>query len=104
MNKNFTNQRQIKKAMQCMVFSILAASTLNPQLAQAKSANSFQVSQQQESIVVKGTVRDAKDGLPLPGVTISTAQGQVIAATNVDGAFSVQVKRGTVLSFNMIGY
>jgi TonB-linked SusC/RagA family outer membrane protein len=85
-------------------FSILAASTLSPKLALAKSAVSFQVSQQQETILVKGTVKDAKDGLPLPGVTISTAQGQVLAATNQDGAFSVQVKKGTVLSFNMLGY
>ncbi|MCH7396644.1 TonB-dependent receptor [Belliella sp. DSM 107340] len=53
---------------------------------------------------VTGVVTDAKDGLPIPGVTVlikGTTRG---VATDLDGKFSLNAEPGEVLVFSFIGY
>ncbi len=87
-----------------MLFRYLHLYTQSPQQLFAAPAKVTGIYQQQEFITVKGTVTDAQDGLPLPGVTISDQNRKVIGATDNHGVFKVKVAKGTTLSFNMIGY
>lgn len=53
---------------------------------------------------VSGTVTDAADGQPLPGVNVSVQGTSNGAMTNVDGTYSIEVGNGTTLVFSFIGY
>ena len=65
--------------------------------------SSFFVSAQ--NITVKGVVKDAKTGEPLPGVNIAvknTSKGDI---TDLDGNYTIaNVPRGAVLVFSYLGY
>lgn len=53
---------------------------------------------------VTGTVVDATDGSPLPGVTVlhkGTTNG---TTTNMDGNYSLSVDKGQILVFSFVGY
>lgn len=53
---------------------------------------------------VTGTVTDAKDDSPIPGVSVlvkGTGKGTI---TDFDGKFSLAVKAGEILQFSFIGY
>ncbi|TAJ14109.1 TonB-dependent receptor [Marinilabiliaceae bacterium JC017] len=57
-----------------------------------------------QEITLTGTVTDAADGSPLPGVTIAiktTTRGTI---TIPDGTYSVVVNKGETLVFSFIGY
>lgn len=58
---------------------------------------------QQEMVSLKGKVLDDFNQLT-PGVTITGAERKAIGVTNVRGEFSVNVAKGTVISFEMIGF
>ncbi|SKB44408.1 SusC/RagA family TonB-linked outer membrane protein [Daejeonella lutea] len=58
----------------------------------------------QDLITVKGTVVDGGDALPLPGVSIADAQRKVLGITDVNGAFSIRIPKGTEVRFNYLGY
>lgn len=54
---------------------------------------------------VTGTVTDGVDGSPLIGVTVMVKGGEVGTATDVDGAYSVEVAGAAdILVFSYIGY
>ncbi|WP_215224043.1 TonB-dependent receptor [Echinicola shivajiensis] len=54
---------------------------------------------------IKGTVTDANDGLPLPGVTIMVKGTHVGAVTDLDGKYTIDVPENSeVLIFSYIGY
>src|SRR6187399_1134424 len=54
---------------------------------------------------VTGKVTDAKDGSPLPGVTVAVKGTTTGTNTNTDGAFSLSVpSSGATLVFTFIGY
>ena len=53
---------------------------------------------------VSGTVTDAADGLPLPGVTVTVKGTKVGTVTNVSGAYSIKADGGAKLVFAFIGY
>lgn len=58
---------------------------------------------QESFIKVKGTVRDAS-GEPLIGVNV-VVKGQTVGAiTDLDGVFSLQVKKGDVIEISYVGY
>jgi TonB-linked SusC/RagA family outer membrane protein len=101
--KRFTQQNRMKRAGY-IAFSVLAFYTQTPQPLYAAATGIPGVYRQQELITIKGTVKDAQDGLPLPGVTISTQDRKVLGATDGNGGFTVRVTKGTTLTFNMIGY
>lgn len=52
---------------------------------------------------ISGKVAD-KDGLPLPGVNITTSVVTVSAVTDFDGNFTIKVNAGAPLKFSMVGY
>lgn len=51
---------------------------------------------------ISGKVTDAKDGLPMPGVTVQT-QAKVGVMTDFDGSYSIKANKGDVLTFSFIG-
>jgi len=54
---------------------------------------------------ITGVVKDAKDGVVLPGVNVMVKGTSVGSTTNVDGKYSVKVPSGsTILVFSFIGY
>lgn len=53
---------------------------------------------------VSGTVTDAADGQPLPGVNVSVQGTSNGAMTNIDGTYSIEVGNGSTLVFSFIGY
>ncbi len=54
---------------------------------------------------VRGTVTDASDGAPLPGVNIVVKGTTIGTATNVDGEYRINVEGDeTVLVFSFVGY
>lgn len=58
-----------------------------------------------QTINVKGTVKDAKTGDPLPGVSIIIKGTTVGTETDFDGLYSLsKVEKGAVLVFNYLGY
>ncbi|SHM77340.1 SusC/RagA family TonB-linked outer membrane protein [Mucilaginibacter sp. OK098] len=56
-----------------------------------------------QSGVVKGTVKDTK-GSPLPGVTVQVKGTNKSTSTSVDGNFSINADKGSVLLFRFIGF
>ena len=65
-------------------------------LTQAASAQTKEVS---------GRVTDAKDGSPLPGVTISVKNGTANTVTLGDGSFKLSVpENASTLVFSFVGY
>lgn len=61
----------------------------------------FSVVQAQE-IEVTGTVKDASDGVTLPGVSVLSSNKSV-AITDIDGNYSIKVNKGESLTFTFIG-
>lgn len=52
---------------------------------------------------ITGTVTDASDGSPLMGVIIKSQDQSATAITDLDGGYSVKVKKGDVLTFSYLG-
>lgn len=61
-------------------------------------------SAQAQMLKVKGTVVDANDKQPLPGVTVQVVGGTQKTATNAEGAFETSVPEKGQLRFYMVGY
>lgn len=59
--------------------------------------------QQEPTIQLKGTVKDSK-GEPLIGVNVKVKGAAVGAITDLDGNFTLQVKKGDVLEVSYVGY
>lgn len=53
---------------------------------------------------VSGTVTDASDGSPLPGVTVLVKGTTIGTATDVNGKYSLEIEPGTTLVFSFVGY
>ncbi|SMC61180.1 TonB-linked outer membrane protein, SusC/RagA family [Pedobacter africanus] len=104
MNKNFTHYGRFKTPFKYLAFAMILVFVQMPQMLKAGTglleSNLFQ----QETVTVKGTVKDAGDGSGLPGVTISDNQKKVLGVTDGNGVFTVKVVKGTEIAFNMIGY
>ena len=56
-----------------------------------------------QSMLVKGTVTSAADGEPLIGVTVMMKNSNVGTATDMDGNYSLEVKKGATLVFSYVG-
>jgi len=58
-----------------------------------------------QQTVISGKVKDARDGLPLPGVTVRVKGNPAGVQTDVDGNFQIQVSgKQNVLVFSYVGY
>jgi iron complex outermembrane receptor protein len=55
-------------------------------------------------VTVTGTVSDAGDGTPLPGVNILIKGTTSGAVTDIDGNYSMTVERDAILVFSYVGY
>ena len=53
--------------------------------------------------VVKGTIIDASDNSPIPGVSILVKGTKVGASTNFDGNYTIKAKIGDILVFSYLG-
>ncbi|WAC39612.1 SusC/RagA family TonB-linked outer membrane protein [Pedobacter sp. SL55] len=62
------------------------------------------VAQTSQNITVKGTVLDESDNTGVPGVSITDNSKRVLGLTDGKGDFSINVAKGTTVSFTMIGY
>lgn len=67
------------------------------------STNKLNVTEQDPTIQVKGTVKDTK-GEPLIGVNVKVKGNTVGAITDLDGNFTLQVNKGDVLEISYVGY
>ena len=104
MNKNSTHYVQFRKPFKYLAYALVVVFMQLPQMLTAGTGPLAGSLFFQETVTVKGTVKDSGDGQPLPGVTISDNQRKVLGVTDVNGAFSVKVAKGTEISFNMLGY
>lgn len=57
-----------------------------------------------QSRSISGKVTDAKDGLPLPGVSVQIKGESVGSTTDMNGSFTVNVAPGATLVFSHTGY
>lgn len=104
MNKNSTHYVQFRKPFKYLAYALVVVFMQLPQMLKAGSGPVVGSLFFQETVTVKGTVKDSGDGQPLPGVTISDNQRKVLGVTDVNGVFNVKVVKGTEVSFNMLGY
>lgn len=104
MNKNSTHYVQFRKPFKYLAYALVVVFMQLPQMLSAGTGPVAGSLFFQETVTVKGTVKDSGDGQPLPGVTISDHQRKVLGVTDVNGAFSVKVAKGTEISFSMLGY
>lgn len=104
MIRNSTNYMQFKKPFKYLAFAWIVVFMQLPQLLLAETGPVPVYLARQETVTVKGTVKDGGDGQSLPGVTISDSQRKVLGVTDGNGSFTVKAVKGTELSFNMIGY
>ena len=57
-----------------------------------------------QDIIVTGSVTDAADGTPLPGVNVVVKGADKGVGTDFDGNFRIEVAKGAVLEFSYVGY
>ncbi|TKC61074.1 SusC/RagA family TonB-linked outer membrane protein [Pedobacter hiemivivus] len=104
MIRNSTNYMQFKKPFKYLAFAWIVVFMQLPQVLLAETEPTPIYLARQETVTVKGTVKDGGDGESIPGVTISDSQRKVLGVTDGNGSFTVKAVKGTELSFNMIGY
>jgi len=65
----------------------------------------FPTKVQQEMVQIRGKIIDAQDNLTIPGVSISDhTNNKVLGVSDQNGNFSLNVLKGTEISFNFLGY
>ncbi|MDR6784199.1 TonB-linked SusC/RagA family outer membrane protein [Pedobacter africanus] len=104
MNKKSTHYGQCKTPLKYLAYALILVFMQLPQVLTAGTGPMLSTLFQQETVTVKGTVKDAKDGGALPGVTISDSQKKVLGVTDGNGVFTVKVVKGTEITFSMLGY
>ena len=57
-----------------------------------------------QDLAIKGKVTDASDGNSLPGVTIAVKNTTLGTISDIDGNYSLTVKKGATLVFSFVGY
>ncbi|MBN2612804.1 MAG: SusC/RagA family TonB-linked outer membrane protein [Bacteroidales bacterium] len=57
-----------------------------------------------QDIQIKGTVTGEDDGAPLPGVSVVVKGTRTGIATDINGAYSLEVPSGATLVFSAVGY
>ena len=68
------------------------------------SPNSSYAGEQQDKKLIRGTVLDAKNSTPLPGLTVVVKGTTVGSVTDFDGKYSISASNKDVLVFSFIGY
>lgn len=104
MNERSTHYKQFKKPFKYLAYAMVLVFMQLPLIHTAGASPAVSNLFQQETVTVKGTVKDGKDGEALPGVTISDSQRKVLGVTDGNGSFTVRAAKGTEISFSMLGY
>jgi TonB-linked SusC/RagA family outer membrane protein len=90
--------RSVNTFRKSSVFFVVLAFLIAPFWQQALAQNA-------QNIAVKGRVLDASDNSTIPGVSLVNAiTKKVIGQTDEKGAFSISIKKGTIVNFSMLGY
>ena len=92
----------ISTAFSCFANSLSAASSLVRTPAELNDLASV-VQQADDSYVLTGKVVD-ENGVPLPGVSVMIQGSKKGVASNVDGKFTIKVRKNDVLRFSFLGY
>jgi TonB-linked outer membrane protein, SusC/RagA family len=79
--------RVVQLAMACLAVALLTATSL-----------------QAQQVTTKGKIVSAKDGSPLPGVTVQVAGTTQGVTTGSDGSFSIDAPAGSKLVISYVGY
>lgn len=97
----FVHTQAYAKAFACLV---LAAGATTPMWAASETElNSSTEVVQQSTVTVKGVVKD-KNGDPIIGATVIEKGTKNGTVTNIDGQYSLNVKRGATIEVTYIGY
>jgi len=64
----------------------------------------FPLALQAQVKTIEGTVTEASNGLPLPGVNIKVQGSSEGTTTNLDGEYSIRANVGDTLAFSFIGF
>lgn len=73
-------------------------------VCQFSPKNSYAGEMQQDKKLIRGTVVDAKNSSPLPGLTVIVKGTTVGAVTDIDGKYSINASSKDILVFSFIGY
>jgi TonB-linked SusC/RagA family outer membrane protein len=73
-------------------------------VCQFSPKNSYAGEMQQDKKLIRGTVVDAKNSAPLPGLTVVVKGTTVGAVTDIDGKYSITASSKDILVFSFIGY
>ena len=98
MNVNFMRPKFVAVAA-----ALLCGPLLYAQSNQVLAASAVASPQSGEATSVSGEVLD-QQGEPLIGVTVGIEGKGSVAATDIDGRFTVKARQGDVLTFSFIGY
>lgn len=104
MNKNSTHHGRFKTPFKYLAYAMVLVFMQLPLMLTAGTGPLLSNLFQQETVTIKGTVKDAKDGGALPGVTIADNQRKVLGVTDGNGVFTVKAVKGTEITFSMLGY
>ena len=97
----FVHSQAYVKAIACLV---LACGGALPTLAASETLSSPKVENvQQNGITVKGVVKDT-NGEPIIGATVMEKGTKNGTVTDIDGKYSLSVKRGATIEVTYIGY
>lgn len=99
----FTHSEAYVKALTCLVLGMGVGITTASASPETVSSPSVQVVQQ-NSVTIKGVVKDA-DGNPIIGASVvEKGNTKNATVTNMDGEYSLNVKRGAKLIVSYIGF
>lgn len=91
-----------KKAIMCVLLSMGLASALPAEISAAGAAGSM-AAQAEQTITVKGVVKDAEG--PLIGATVAQKGNPTNGtSTDIDGNFTLKVPAGAMLMVSYVGY
>src|SRR5690606_2537533 len=91
-------------SMRCIMGLSLIWLLIGTVQAENNSKLSISTSKQQEIVQIRGQVIDAQDKQTIPGVSITDNNKQVLGVTDANGVFSLNVNKGTSLTFTFLGY
>ena len=101
-NSGFVHSQAYVKAIACLV---LACGGALPTLAASETSSSPKVENvQQNEVTVKGVVKDANGEAIIGASVIEKGNAKNGTVTDIDGNYTLKVKRGATLTISYIGY
>lgn len=98
----FVHSQAYVKAIACLVFACGGAL---PTLAASETSSSPKVENvQQNEVTVKGVVKDANGEAIIGASVIEKGNAKNCTVTDIDGNYTLKVKRGATLTISYIGY